>query len=266
MSDAEQVFLRLAYDGTDFHGSVRQVDPQGRHRVRTVESELSAALEGVLGRPVPIRFASRTDAGVHARGQLASIPAPPEIPVDGLRRAVDDRLPPDVTVREAFSVPAGFDVRRDNRGKIYRYTLVQPGRRDPFVDRFAWRTKWRLDPAAMSAAARAFEGRHDFAGLRAADCQASTTERTIRRIEVDVRRAGEDAFVDVTVEGDAFLKNMVRILVGTLVEVGRGRFDATRARRALDTKDRRDAGPTAPSRGLVLVEVLWPPEHRRQAT
>ncbi len=258
MTETRAIALRLSYDGAAFHGSARQTGPGGRDRVRTVASVLAGALERLYGRVVGVSFASRTDAGVHALGQLAAFVPPNPIPPAGVRKALDDRLPADLAVRDAGWIDAGLDVRRDNGGKRYRYAFATARARHPFVDRWAYRVGRPLDVAAMRRAAAGLVGRHDFAGFRAADCQARTTVRTIRRIEIAaVERAGEP-LVEVTVEGDAFLKNMVRILAGTLYDVGRGRFDPARALRPLTTADRCDAGPTAPPHGLTLVEVLWP--------
>ncbi len=257
------LLLRLAYDGTAFHGSARQVAPGGGDRVRTVQGVLHQALRDLYGRDVATVLASRTDAGVHAEGQLAAFEPPLPIPPAGVVRALNGRLPPDVAVRAAWH-QAGVHVRHDNLGKRYEYRIRCAPVRDALQGRFEWHLGRALDVAAMARAGVALVGEHDFAGFRAADCQARTTVRRIDEVRVEAAKAGvrgpglPGARVRVTVVGRAFLKNMVRILVGTLVEVGLGRRRPQDAARPLATRDRRDAGPTAPAAGLCLAEVLWP--------
>lgn len=274
--------MRVAYDGAAFHGFARQpAGPAGP--VRTVQGELEAALLGIYGRPVLTRGASRTDAGVHARGQLVAFEGPLPIPPRGVARALNGRLPPDVAVVAAWEQPGPdggpVDVRRGNAGKHYRYRIRCTDGRDPLAARHEWALRRRLDPAAMQAAARAFEGTHDFGSFRSAQCQARSTERTVERVLLrwaaaplgpradpgrldpvaDGGRPGHGPdLVEVDVTGRAFLYNMVRIMVGTLVEVGLGRRPVESIAALLQTPDRSKAGTTAPACGLTLVEVRWP--------
>jgi tRNA pseudouridine38-40 synthase len=266
--------LRVAYDGTDFHGYARQQAPEGQVPPRTVQGELEAALSRMHKQPITTRAASRTDAGVHARGQLVAFDPPFAIPPRGLLLGLASELPRDLIAFAAWEQPEveGMTVepRRQNLGKHYRYRIRTAQLRDPLHDRFEWHFPRSLDVAAMQAAASRFVGRFDFAGFRATDCQAKSTVRRMRSVEVSVPDLGPDAPADpgrldptpgrivVDVRGDAFLKNMVRIMVGTLVSIGRGQFGPERIDEVLASGDRTRAGTTAPARGLELIEVLWP--------
>lgn len=282
-SRAMSTLLRVAYDGAGFHGFARQpAGPLGP--VRTVQGELEQALAVLYKQPVAARGASRTDAGVHAHGQLVAFEAPLPIPARGLARGLNGRLPPDLAVlaawEEASADGGPVDVRRGNAGKHYRYRIRCTEARDPLAVRFQWQLRRRLDPAAMQRAARSFVGTHDFAGFRGSGCQAKTTERTVDevtvrwgadpqgprldrgRLDPEEQHGGAPGrgpdVVEIDVHGRAFLFNMVRIMVGTLVEVGLGRRPETSIAELLARPDRRRAGTTAPACGLVLMEVRWP--------
>jgi tRNA pseudouridine38-40 synthase len=196
---------------------------------------------------------------VHAEGQLAAFDATRDIPPRGWTLGLNQHLPEDVAVRSARPVPPGFSPRFAARGKRYRYRVLVDSVRDP-----VWRTRaWRVpeaDSAVMAREAEAARGSHDFAAFRSSGDERATTVRTLGR--VDVERESDPRVIAVVVEGDAFLYNMVRILVGTMVDVARGRLAPGAVARALDARDRRVAGTTAPAHGLVLeqVEVELPPE------
>ncbi len=275
--------MRVAYDGADFHGFARQADGVAGP-IRTVQGELERAASDLYRQPILMRGASRTDAGVHARGQLVSFEAPLPIPPRGVARALNGRLPPDLAVVAAWQQTTAeghpVDVRHDNDGKHYRYCIGCTIGRDPMEAGRRWELGRRLDPAAMQRAAQAFAGTHDFGGFRSSGCQAQTTVRTIDAVTVrwgatppgqidDPGRLDDVAidggapghgpdWIDVHVHGRAFLYNMVRIMVGTLVEVGLGRRDPQVIASLLAEPDRRNAGTTAPAGGLTLVEVRWP--------
>ncbi|NVB40234.1 tRNA pseudouridine(38-40) synthase TruA [Pseudenhygromyxa sp. WMMC2535] len=267
------MLLRLAYDGTDFHGFARQDGRGGR--LRTVQGELEDALSRIYKRPLLTRGASRTDAGVHARGQLVAFDPPFEIPPRGLLLGLAAQLPADLIASAAWLAEdvegEPLNPRFHNRGKLYRYRLRCTSLRDPLSERFEWHLPRPIALEPMLAAASHFVGEHDFAGFRAADCQARTTTRRIRDVQLRARtlaevdplamqagRIDDPAVIEFDVRGDAFLKNMVRIMVGTLVAVGRGQFGAERIDEVLKAGDRSRAGTTAPARGLTLIEVLWP--------
>jgi tRNA pseudouridine38-40 synthase len=244
--DARGVLLEVAYDGTGFHGWAPQ------RGLRTVEETLRGAvlaLDPQLGR---LRGASRTDAGVHAEGQLVAFDALRAVPLRGWVLGLNKNLPDDVAVRAARDVPLGYSPRFSARGKRYRYRMLVDSVRDPL-----WRTRaWRipeLDAEAMSHEAAAARGTHDFGSFRSSADSRPTTVRTLTR--VDIEREAEGRILAVVVEGDAFMHNMVRILVGTMVDVGRRRLEAGATARALKVCDRRAAGTTAPAHGLVLERV-----------
>lgn len=280
------MLLRLAYDGTKFHGFARQT-PFGSPRpqrgspgcVRTVQGELEAALAQLYKQPIITRGASRTDAGVHAYGQIVAFDPPLAIPARGLLLGLAAALPDDLIASAAWSVedPADgrpLNPRFHNLGKHYRYRIRSTQLREPMSSRFEWHIPRPLDIERMREAAPRLIGRHDFAGFRAVDCQAQRTVRRVRSIDLEVRSLAEldpmaadigrvdephaPATIQIDVRGDAFLKNMVRIMVGTIVEIGRGRFGAERIDEVLRDGDRARAGQTAPAHGLTLMEVLWP--------
>jgi tRNA pseudouridine38-40 synthase len=239
--------LLIEYDGTDFAGWQRQ---RGQ---RTVQASLEEAFRALTGEAAVVRGAGRTDAGVHAAGQVANVHVQSRIPTGGLLRGLNAQLPSDIAVLEVTDCPEGFDARRAARGKVYRYQIWNHLVRSPLHARYTWHCRAPLDTHAFRAAAALLVGEHDFRGFRASDCERRSTVRLLRRIEVD--RAG--ALVTCEVEGTAFLKHMVRILVGTLVAVGRGDMDQAAVRRVLESGDRTQAGITAPACGLTLMRVIY---------
>jgi tRNA pseudouridine38-40 synthase len=245
------VLLEVAYDGTAFHGWAAQAN------ARTVEGALRGAVLAIDPRAGCLRGASRTDAGVHANGQLAAFDTELDVPPRGWTLGLNQHLPEDLAVRSARLVPVGFSPRHAARGKRYRYRVLVDTVRDP-----SWRTRaWRLphlDAEAMAREAHSASGTHDFAAFRASGDQRVSTVRTLGRVEVE--RELDPRLLSVVVEGDAFLYNMVRILVGTMADVARGRLAPGAVERALAARDRRAAGTTAPAHGLVLewVDVALP--------
>jgi tRNA pseudouridine38-40 synthase len=266
------MLLRLAYDGTEFHGFARQP------ATRTVQGELEAALARIYKQAILTRGASRTDAGVHAHGQIVAFDPPLEIPPRGLLLALAAALPADLIASAAWLVddPGGepLNPRFHNLGKHYRYRIRATVLREPMSTRFEWHIPRPLDIERMRGAAPSLVGEHDFAGFRATDCQAQNTVRRLRSVDLRVRTLAEldpmsadvgridgphaHATIEIDVHGEAFLKNMVRIIVGTLVAIGHGRFGEERIAEILRDKERARAGQTAPPHGLTLVEVLWP--------
>jgi len=241
--------LVLAYDGTDFHGWQRQAG------LRTVQAEVEGVLQRVLRHPVHVQGASRTDAGVHARGQVAHVRTTAVIPADKLLRAMNDRLPEDVAVRWVSEVPPTFHASRDARAKLYRYRIFNATRRpvENLAQRYTWHVRFPLDAQRMQSAAQALVGTHDFAALASQGYPRPSTIRTIWR--VDVVPHGEELVVDV--EGDGFLYHQVRNIVGTLVEIGRGHWPPERMAEILASRDRTRAGPTAPPQGLCLEWIRY---------
>lgn len=258
------ILLTLAYDGGPFAGFAPQPGQ------RTIAGELLGALRAVDPAVRDIRGASRTDAGVHAHGQRVAFDTATDIPPKGWVLAVTRHLPDEIAVRRAAIVAPGFSPRFTNRGKRYRYVILRDPVRDPFLEGRAWRSPSFADAEAVARAqreARAALGTHDFAAFRSSADARTNTVRTVRAINL-VQDPRDPRLLVVDLEGDAFLHNMVRILVGTIADVARGRLPEGAVARALASRDRRDAGITAPGEGLYLERVLlvdegtsaWPPD------
>jgi tRNA pseudouridine38-40 synthase len=239
----------LEYDGTDFAGWQRQ--PGGR---RSVQATLEAAIVQVTGAAVGVVGAGRTDAGVHAEGQVASACFATRLDPPALARALNAVLPGDLAVVGLGLAPDGFHARRDARSKHYRYQAWNGASRSPLRERRALWVRSPLDLDAIRAAARDLVGTHDFASFRAVGTRLGTTVRTLLRL--DVLGAPGDLVV-FEIEGTGFLRHMARSLVGTLLEVGRGRRRADSMGRVLAARDRAAAGPTAAARGLTLMRVAY---------
>jgi len=267
LTEAPQHGVRLvvAYDGTDFHGWARQPG------LRTVQGTLEDAVAGMAGHPVVCRGSGRTDRGVHALGQVAAFDTSREIAPQGWLRGLNQALPDDVSVRAAQVCTPGYEPRFDAIDKTYRYLFLLDDERDPLLRHRAWRLPPRLrhpsraqaarpadslDLAAMEDAARRLLGTHDFRAFRAADDERESTTRTVHELRLEPGWAADPRQLAMTVRGSAFMKNMVRILAGTLLEVGRGRMSPDAVAALLGPAGRREnAGPTAPPEGLTLVEV-----------
>lgn len=240
--------LIIEYDGSELCGWQRQASDL------TVQGLLEAAAENLFGAPHAIAGASRTDAGVHARGQVALLRTFSTIPEKGIRHALNQRLPTSVVVRDVTAVDANFHPRFSATGKWYRYTIWTGDNRAPRWERRAWQRRGPLDLGAMRAAAALLEGEHDFASFRTVGCISKSTRRYMERIEVT---ESEPSVVLVDVRGNAFLRNMVRIMVGTIAEVGAGRRELAAVTHALAAGRRETAGITAPAEGLELMEVRY---------
>jgi tRNA pseudouridine38-40 synthase len=242
--------LTLAYDGTAYVGWQRQASGV------SIQGLLEQALEPIEGTPVTVHGAGRTDAGVHALGQTASVRLVTTLDCATLARALNAVLPPDVRVLEAEEMPAGFHARFDATGKVYEYRIVNAPIVSPFITRYVWHVVPALDLDAMREAARPLVGRHDFAAFQGAGSSVHTTERTVRRLEWEPG-GGDDQPIVLRIEGDGFLRHMVRTIAGTLVDVGLRRWPAARVAEILASRDRTRAGATAPPHGLFLVRVRY---------
>jgi tRNA pseudouridine38-40 synthase len=239
--------LTIEYDGTEFVGWQRQ--PNGR----SVQETFEAVLEKLLGAATPVEAAGRTDAGVHAAGQVVAFSTERALPLKAYTRGLNGMLPGDISVRTAEEVSGDFDPRRSASGKRYAYRISNRSQRSALLRRTHWELFAALDLSAMQAASASLVGTHDFSAFRASNCEAKHAVRTVHR--VDVAKEGEELWVDV--RGTAFLKHMVRNIVGTLVEVGRGRQPPEWVARVLASGERTQAGPTAPAHGLTLMEVEY---------
>jgi tRNA pseudouridine38-40 synthase len=244
--------LVVEYDGTRFAGWQWQLNGL------SVQEIVEGALAQLLGTSVRVMVAGRTDAGVHARGQVVHFRTERQLPMSAYREGLNRLLPNDVAIRHASEAPAGFHARYSARGKWYRYSLHLSPMRSPLTARTAWHLRSRLDVEAMAVAAQAFVGRHDFCAFRTSGCDARTTIRDI--FSCDLQHEGDLLHIDV--RGGGFLRNMVRMMVGTLVDIGRGKRGAGDVALLLRGELPR-AGPTAPPQGLCLMEVHYEAEWQR---
>jgi tRNA pseudouridine38-40 synthase len=248
--------MLVEYDGRAFHGFQAQRD------ACSVQGTLEEAIRRLTGESTRVRGAGRTDAGVHALGQVASVQLAHGIEMPDLFRALNAKLPPDIRLLAAEAVAGGFHARYAARCKTYRYNLAFGAVASPFTRRYAWHFRESLDFDAMRAAAARLHGRHDFAAFQAVGTEVASTVRTIHSVAVE---SGSAALgtplpavappVIIEVVGDGFLRHMVRIIVGTLVAVGAGRVPAAGLGAIVASRARERAGPTAPPHGLFLVAV-----------
>lgn len=266
--------LTIAYDGTAYAGW--QLQP-GKP---TVQGLLERALKKITGHRAPTLASGRTDAGVHALGQVVGVRTDCALPPETLLKALNAHLPRDIAVLEAVDAPDGFHPIRDVLRKRYRYVIHDGSVRDVFCRRTAWHdARGRLDVEAMRRSAAPLIGRHDFRSFQSSGAPRKTTVRTVFELSIDRGRAGQgggpslsdrcdhaaalsafsDAFILIDIAADGFLYNMVRAIVGTLTQVGRGRKPESWPGEALEAVDRRRAGPTAPPQGLFLVQVDYAP-------
>ncbi len=237
--------LTLAYDGTDFCGWQRQP------KVRTVQGEVEKSLAKLAGRRIPVVGAGRTDAGVHARGQVASFRSDLRLQDDDLRRALNSILPGDVRISSVRTVPAGFHARKSARSKIYRYRIVNSPLVSPFDFRYVLPWPGPLDFEGMAEAARLFVRKADFTAF-----SSNRLLRPVRRVmRSEVKKRGRE--ITYTVEADGFLRYMVRTIVGTLLEVGRGKIEPRAIEDFFARRKRSLRSPTAPAKGLCLVKVIY---------
>jgi len=240
---SKRVRLKIAYDGTAYHGW------QIQEGVPTVEGVLTDAVREATGEVNEIIGASRTDSGVHAMGNVAVFDTESPIPSDKMSMVLNKFLPDDICVVSSDEVPSDWHPRKQNCKKTYEYHIYMSPVRIPVKRLYAHYTYSRLDIAEMDRAAKFFTGEHDFTGFCAAGSQAVTFTRTI--YDCSVRAEGNEAVISVT--GSGFLYNMVRIIAGTLMDVGLGRKKADDIPRIIESCDRRQAGPTLPPCGLILI-------------
>lgn len=252
-----RILLRVAYDGTNYHGW--QLQPNAA----TIEGELNRALCALTGEEIVVTGASRTDAGVHALGNVAVFDTTSRIPAEKFSYALNQRLPEDIVIQSSKQVADDFHPRHCDCRKTYEYDILNRTFPLPAYRNTAYFLYGTLNIEAMRQACQAFLGEHDFASFCAAGAQVQTTVRTIYSLEVECRPLTEanvgsaDQLLTIRVKGNGFLYNMVRIIAGTLVEVGRGHIKPEAVAGIIAAKDRAKAGPTAPARGLRLVEIEY---------
>ncbi len=237
--------LRVAYDGTDFCGW------QIQNEKRTVEGELNTAINKLTGEDILVIGASRTDSGVHAKGNVAVFDTESAIPADKFMYALNTLLPEDVSVVDSLQVSDDFHPRHCKSVKTYEYRIYTSRINDPLKRRYAYRFPANLDVEAMDEAAKYLIGVHDFKSFCCVRAQAETTVREI--FSADVFRDGED--IVIRVSGAGFLYNMVRIIAGSLIEVGSGKYEASHIKEVLEKTDRTSAGFTAEPQGLTLIGI-----------
>ncbi len=243
-----RIRLRIAYDGTGYCGFQCQTNGVA------VQDVLNDALSELFGMPVRTIGASRTDAGVHAEGNVAVFDMETRIAPSKIAFALNARLPEDIRITESDAVPDDWHPRYRNTVKTYEYRILNRVHPDPLSRRTEMHYYYPLDADKMNRAASYLVGEHDFASFCAAGTSAKSTIRTIYRAEV--KREGDRVIFSVT--GNGFLYNMVRIIAGTLLEIGGGKYPAEHMREILEARDRSAAGPTAVAKGLVLMEILYP--------
>lgn len=240
--------LIMSYDGSDFQGW------QTQPGYRTVQETLESAIARLTGAAkIRVNASGRTDAGVHAVGQVANFYCATAIPVGKLPAAINAHLPDDIVVHSAQEMPQAFDANRDAVRKLYRYVIHDGATVNPFLRRYACHCKHRLDAQAMGRVAAALVGRHDFHSFETDWPNRMSSVRTITHLAVN--RAGDYVWIDV--EADGFLYNMVRTIAGTLMNVGRGFWPESMVAEILAAEDRTLAGPTAPAHGLFLMRVTY---------
>ena len=242
-----KIKLTIEYDGTDFVGW--QVQPNGV----SVQERVELALEQLLGTPTRVHSSGRTDAGVHALGMVCHLETDRDLPLTAWREGLNRFLPATIAIRQAEMVDEQFHARYSAKGKRYRYSLLRSEIRSPLRRQTSWQIRQPLDLQAMQRAARQFVGTHDFAAFRTSGCAAETTEREI--FSVELQEDGE--LLHIVVCGSGFLKNMVRMMVGTLVDIGRGKRPVEDVEKLLCRAGEVGPALTAPAQGLCLMDVRY---------
>jgi tRNA pseudouridine38-40 synthase len=240
--------LLIEYDGTNYQGW--QVQPQGP----TIQGMIEEKLALLTGETIHLIGSGRTDAGVHAFGQVAHFKTKSQMEVHSIQRALNSLLPPDIVIQRAEEVEEDFHARKQSKSKVYEYRILNRNIRSPFHRGYAWHISQELDFEEMKNATQRLVGEHDFSSFRSVGSPTRTAIRKVIRAEW---KRGRDGIILFEIEANGFLKQMVRAIVGTLVEVGQGKISSEEFQRILDSKDRKRAGPTAPAHGLVLKEVKY---------
>jgi tRNA pseudouridine38-40 synthase len=238
--------LVIHYDGTNYHGWASQPE------TATVQGTIEEVIEKLTGQPVKVYGSSRTDAGVHALGQVANFRINSPVPTENFSNALNNLLPQDITISDVCEMPEDFDAISDTVEKRYDY-LINTTPIRPVLARNQWHRPGQLDIGKMHQAAQKFVGKKDFKSFASAADQRESSVRTITLCQVEQ----EGDVIKISVAADGFLYNMVRNIVGTLVEVGRGRWEPDMIDTILEAKDRNAGGPIAPASGLCLMEIFY---------
>ena len=240
--------LLIEYDGTNYQGW--QVQP----RDPTIQGTLEEKLRLLTGEPIQLFGSGRTDSGVHALAQVAHFKTQSQIDIGSIQRALNSLLPPDIVIQKIEEVDEGFHARRHSKSKVYEYRILNRSLRSAFHLSYVWHIPQRLDLMEMKKATTHLIGEHDFSAFRTV---GSPTRTTVRRVTRAEWKRGRDGLIRFEIEANGFLKQMVRSIIGTLIEIGKGKLDAGEFQKILDSKDRKKAGPTAPAQGLFLKEVEY---------
>lgn len=240
--------LLIEYDGTNYQGW--QVQPKGA----TIQGVIEEKLARLTGEPVHLIGSGRTDAGVHAGGQVAHFKTKSRLDVQTIQRALNSLLPPDIVVLKVEEANEGFHARKSSKSKVYEYWVLNRPLRSVFHRGTAWHVPQTLNLREMKKATRSLIGEHDFSSFQSVGSPKKTAVRKVKRAEW---RQSQGGLLHFEIEANGFLKQMVRAIVGTLVEVGKGKIASEDFQRILDSRDRKKAGPTAPPHGLFLKEVKY---------
>jgi len=253
----KNIKLTIEYDGTRYNGWQVQHENQRKKggKVKTIQGVLEDALFNILSSRIRLISSSRTDSGVHAKGHAANFKSRTKLTPDKIKKALNSVLPPDIAIKGAEETDKDFNSQHDAVSKIYRYSICSGDYISPFLKKYAYHFRQPLDVSLMRVEAAILLGKHDFKAFRSSRSGAERDNcmRTIKRLSVKKK----NGLIEIEIEADGFLYNMARNIVGTLIEVGRGKFTSGSTRRILKGKDRRAAGPTVPAKGLCLVEVKY---------
>lgn len=253
-----QVKLLIEYDGTGYQGW------QSQRSGLTIQDIVRRTISGITGEQVKLVGASRTDSGVHALGQVAAFATRSGLPVDRIMRALNAKLPRDIRIRSAHEIERSFSPRYGALRKSYFYIISRAPHESAFIHRYVWDITMRLDLHAMREAAAQILGEHDFSCFRASGCGSKNPVRTVYSIDITRHRKMsfmtsriQGDFIKISIEANAFLRHMARNIVGTIVEIGRGRLTPVMMGKILKSRDRKLSGPTAPARGLFLEKITY---------
>jgi len=240
--------LLIEYDGTNYQGW--QVQPKGP----TIQGILEEKIGLLTGQSVQLFGSGRTDSGVHALGQVAHFKTQSQMDTHTIQRALNSLLPHDIVIQKVEEVDEGFHARKYSKSKIYEYRILNRNLRSAFHRGYVWHIPQKLNLTEMKKATQSLIGEHDFSAFRTV---GSPTRTTVRRVIRAEWKRGRDGLIRFEIEANGFLKQMVRSIIGTLVEIGKGRMEAAEIREILNSRDRKEAGPTAPAQGLFLKEVKY---------
>ncbi len=251
----KNIRLTIEYDGTDYNGWQIQKEKgkSKKEKFRTIQGEIERAILKITGKKSNLYASGRTDSGVHAKAQVANFHSDANIPLKKLQSGINAVLPRDISVAKIEEADKAFHSRFSAKSKIYRYTILNRNSRSVFLKRYSWYIPYKLNLSLMKKEAKVLPGRHDFKSFAASGKEEKSSTRTIKTIAIKKY----DDIITIDIEADGFLFNMVRNMVGTLIDVGRGRLSSGSIEKILNAKDRTKAGPTAPAQGLCLVEVKY---------